>query len=361
MGIFRSDTVAPGDRVVVRRRIGKAHSDVIGHVISRDAAGLVVRPQEAGGYPSFLPEIAIPEEQIQVVKRLSPRTVRNSDIRAIEVATAKAFPGIEHRWVGPWLLRAGDGITERSNSAAPLGPTAGLSEVPFEAIMQFYAQHSLPPRVLIPDRIGRSAQRYCVGPQWELGPEIIVMAKDLAPGAPAAEDSPQAAAAQGASAGEPAARIPQDKVLDVEFRVDEQPDAEWLRLYHFRGHPLPEHALQLLRQRIDGVMGFGRLLHRGATVAITRGTITDGMLGYSAVEVAEGFRRRGLGTLLGSHMLLWGASEGAQRAYLQVIASNEAGIALYRKLGFLEHHRHRYATLHPQSEPARPERPGAVS
>lgn len=52
-----------------------------------------------------------------------------------------------------------------------------------------------------------------------------------------------------------------------------------------------------------------------------------------------------MGTLLGREVLAWGEREGADAAYLQVRATNEAGIALYTKLGFTEHHRHRYARL----------------
>ena len=46
-------------------------------------------------------------------------------------------------------------------------------------------------------------------------------------------------------------------------------------------------------------------------------------------------------------MLHWGAEHRADAAYLQVLAANSAGIGLYDKLGFVEHHRHRYAERDP--------------
>lgn len=310
-------TPSIGDRVVVRRFVpdqpGKV-SDIIGHVLATEP--LTVRPQDG------TPEVIIPVELIQILKIIPPQRVRNSDIRAVETATAKAFPGIDHRWEGQWLLRAGDGITERSNSAAPLGHSAGLSEVPTQAIFEFYQRHNLPVRILIPDRIGNPARTLCQGPAWHYGPEISVMTRTL-------NDLPEAP--------------------EVRFRLDVQPTKDWLNLYHFRGTALPEHALNLLRTRIDGTMGFGQLIDSdGRIVAITRGTITtsdDGRiwLGYSAVEVDAAYRRRGLGTQLGIHMLHWGKQQGADHTYLQVVDTNVAGISLYKKLGFAEHHRHRYA------------------
>lgn len=327
--IFRSDEVSVGERVVARRDFGGVHSDVIGHVLSVDP--LVIRPQEVGGYPSSLDAVEIPPEQLKIIKRLSPRTVRNSDIRAVEVATAAAFPGKEHTWTsdGQWLMRAGDGVTGRSNSAVPLGPSAGFLPVPLEEIEAFYARHDLPVRLAIPERIGKPAEKLVAAqPEaWELEPEILVMVRDL-------EELPA--------------------LSDVHFVVDKQPDAEWLDLYHFRGQALPPLALEYLRSHIEGTMGFGRLLSpAGETIAITRGTLTESgdgtvWLGYSAVEVAEGWRRKGLGTALGAHMLAWGKDHGAEKAYLQVVAHNTAGIRLYEKLGFLEQHRHRYARRLPQ-------------
>ncbi|MFD2456386.1 GNAT family N-acetyltransferase [Corynebacterium mendelii] len=330
-----------GDRVIVRRHLPgtPGHlTDVIGHVESLDP--LVIRPQSVGGIRSDAPAVTIPRQLVEVIKVLAPRTVRNSDIRAVETATAKAFPGIEHTWAGQWLMRAGDGITERSNSAVPLGRSAGLSPVPIREITEFYSRHNLPVRLLIPERIGAPAARLVAStPGWVTGPDIIVMTR----GMDGATDWPEPPAG-------------------ITFTIDEQPDDDWLGLYHFRGRPLPAKALEFLRGEIDGTMGFGRLIDTATkqTVAITRGTVTESAdgrcwLGYSAVEVAAGHRRRGLGTLLGTVMLAWGAQHRAQSTYLQVIASNTAGIGLYSKLGFLEHHRH-FCALHtiPGARPSSP-------
>ena len=180
---------------------------------------------------------------------------------------------------------------------------------------------------------------------WTRGPEIITMTKDLE-AAPPSED---AAAEEGSAIRNIAARTVSDDLLsrNITWEVGEQPNDDWLSLYHFRGQPLPESALRQLSHEIDGLLGFGRIVIDGETVAITRGTIThspDGRawLGYSAVEVAEHYRRQGLGTLMGAIMMDWGRRHGADTAYLHVIESNTPGRNLYHKLGFGEHHRHRY-------------------
>lgn len=324
-------TVRAGVRVTVRSLVGGTDrpalnpatgrplvSDVIGVLESVDP--LVVRDSSGTAHP-------IPAAAVVVVKTLSAAPVRASDIRAVEAATAAAFPGLAHENIGGWLARAGDGITERSNSAVPLGPETGTTPVPLDEIRRFYRSHDLPTRLLLPDRVSRPAEPLLRMPGVRRGPEIIVMTRRLDQGVP---EIPQP---HPGAVGRP------------EFRVDDQPDDAWLRLYHFRGRPLPEHALRLLAARLDGTLGFARLSVDGELVAVTRGTVTDGggrsFLGYSAVEVAPAWRRQGLGTLLGTAMLHWGLRRGATESYLQVIASNTAGRGLYLGLGFSEHHRHR--------------------
>ncbi|WP_228503360.1 N-acetylglutamate synthase, CG3035 family [Corynebacterium suicordis] len=325
-------SVVPGARVIVRYALGDQPAagakvtDVIGELISLDP--LQVRPQSRQATRSEPAQIVeIDASTVVVLKSLSAQPVRNSDIRAVEQAIAAAFPGIENQEISGWLARAGDGITERSNSAVPVGPNAALQPVPLEEIRAFYREHNLPTQLLLPDRIGRVAESI----PGTRGPEILIMTREL-----------PAIANTHADAELP--HLP-SSIENLEFRVDEQPDEEWLSMYHFRGKPLPRHALDLLSARIEGTLGFGRLLIDGHTAAITRGTVTEGgnrtWLGYSAVEVAEPFRRQGLGTYLGQEMLRWGTEQGADHAYLEVIDSNTAGQALYHRLGFSIHHRHR--------------------
>ena len=323
--IFRSDAVQVGERVVARRDFGGVHSDVIGHVLSLNP--LVIRPQEVGGFPSDLDVVEIPPEQLKIIKRLSPRMVRNSDIRAVEVAAAAAFPGGEHAWTsdGSWLLRTGDGATGSSNSAVPLGPSAGFTPVPLEEIKGFFARRDLPVRLLVPERIGKPAERLLADAAWETEPETLAMVL---------RDLPALAAAP---SGSPT------------FHVEDHPDEQWLEMYSRSGALSPE-ALNHLHTRIVGTLGFARLVIEGETIAIARATITESgdgtaWLGLSNAEVAANFRRRGFGTQLGQHLLRWGRDNGAERAYLTVPASYTAGVRLAEKLGFIEQHRRIYARL----------------
>lgn len=360
--------VAVGRRVIVRRALtdeealasGKKTTDVIGHVLSMDP--FVVRPQVRAGVRAdeSVAAVDFSDKHILIVKALPDHPVRNSDIRAVETATAKAFPGIAHVVESGWLLRAGDGITERSNSALPLEPGASTQPVPLEKIKSFYDSHDLPVRIAVPDRIAKPAQALVAGSEWTVGPDIVVMTRSLDGDLPPAELAAESHSAVQVLDEHSAVQVLDEhsvELADVQVDIADQPDDDWLGLYHFRGTTLPEHALQLLRNEIDGRMCFGRLqvpdnnAPEGIrTVAITRGTLTESddgrvWLGFSAVEVAADMRRRGLGTLLGIHMMHWGTQHGADSAYLQVLGSNEAGIALYRTLGFTEHHRHRYAEL----------------
>ncbi|WKD58670.1 N-acetylglutamate synthase, CG3035 family [Corynebacterium caspium] len=331
---FRSQEVAVGDRVVVRRKLvnfpGKV-GDIIGHV--EQLHPLVVRPQKVGGWPSTKDPIEVPDSELLIIRRMPPRTIRTSEIRAVEYASAQAFPGLKHQWSsdGQWLFRLGDSITERSNSAIPLGPSAGFVPVPLAEIQEFYDAHQAPVILAIPERLGRAVERLVKNGHWQVGAEIIVMTRPLAD-----------------TTADPTA-VHAELPPGFSYRIDDIPDAAWLELYHFRGQALPTHALELLREKIAGKMAFARIFNpAGETVAITRATITqspDGQhwLGYSAVEVAPAFRRQGLASALGAQMLRWGAKHGAKSAFLQVQESNTAGIQLYSTLGFIEHHRHRYA------------------
>lgn len=164
--IFRSDEVAVGDRVVVRQRRGEHASDIIGHVLSLDP--LVIRPQEVGGFPSS--KEAIEVSDLHIIKKLSPRTVRNSEIRSLERRLADRLDVAEEQWGGGWCMRTGAG--DEANSAVPLGPAAGFEPLPLEAIRAFYTDRGLPVRLTIPERIGKPALKV-LDDAWTLHDEQI--------------------------------------------------------------------------------------------------------------------------------------------------------------------------------------------
>ena len=86
--------------------------------------------------------------------------------------------------------------------------------------------------------------------------------------------------------------------------------------------------------------------------AVLRATITESengarWLGIACVKVSESARRQRLAARLVAAAMAWGQAAGAEKAYLQVSVGNDAAVALYEKLGMLEHHRHRYLKVIP--------------
>jgi len=59
--------------------------------------------------------------------------------------------------------------------------------------------------------------------------------------------------------------------------------------------------------------------------------------------IVDGYRQRGIGTSMVDAALAWASAHGAERMRLDVFPHNEAAIALYRKLGFVEVGRRRAA------------------
>lgn len=299
-----------GSRVVLRYRLppGSTHqmTDVIGHLMGLDP--LTVRDAQRQ-------LIAVAADRVVALKALGPRPIRTSEIRALEYAAADAWPGLEREWIDGWLLRFGAAFSGRANSAAPLDESSSLASV--SRIVQWYADRGQRPLLLLPDRLGAAPEG------WRTWDEVLVLAADI-------ENLV----------------LPDGPSI---VRVDVLTSPSWLSLYRYRGAVPPPAAVELLEAVRDGEVGFGSIGNPSAvSLSIARAAVTnapDGRrwVGLTAVEVAEEHRRHGLGTLICAEMVRWGSDRGATHAYLQVAADNEPAVAMYRALGFVEHHRYRYA------------------
>jgi GNAT superfamily N-acetyltransferase len=125
----------------------------------------------------------------------------------------------------------------------------------------------------------------------------------------------------------------------------EEPDAAWLATCNHRGAPLPTAAVAMLvsapQQAFFTVREAGA---RGLVTAVARGSIADGWLGVTAVEVTPPHRRRGVARALMRVIAEWAAGQSARRAFLQTAVANTAAHRLYLGAGFTVHHRYDYLT-----------------
>jgi N-acetylglutamate synthase len=280
----------PGTRVTVRYRRPAGSvpplTDAVGHLL--DVEPLVRIQTKTGTVVQFAAADVI------AVRALSDAPVRTSQIRALEHAAALGWPGVEQQWLDGWLLRAGGGVTSRANSAVPLDASAAPAAIP--AIVDWYTQRGLTPRLAIADRLLR---------------------------VPGAGEQANAVLVREVCTAEP----------DPSVRLSARPDEAWQRRYR------REVPIEVLTSVIDGELAFGMR----ADLAVARASVTDApdgtrWVGLSAVRAAD----RDAGRALCEALLAWGAARGATRGYVRVLDDDHAAAGLAHSLGFALHHRARY-------------------
>ncbi|SDX79583.1 Acetyltransferase (GNAT) family protein [Modestobacter sp. DSM 44400] len=233
----------------------------------------------------------------------------------LERVAARGWPGLESGSLGDWLLRAGGGFTGRANSALVVGDPRTALPAAVDAVARWYDDRGLRPCAQLPGRQSRGADEAFAAAGWERDIDTLVLSAPLSV--------------------PPAPEVPVD--------LSPTPDDAWLAGYRYRGAELPAMAREVLTRGEDVTFAAVRLDPAPAPLAaVARGAVAGGWLGVTAVTVHEQHRRRGLGTALMAALLAWGAGRGATSVYLQVVSDNAPALALYRRAGFIEHHRYHY-------------------
>lgn len=164
--MFRQGPIRTGDRISARYQDPATGlvNEVIGTVTCLDP--LSVRAQRSGETLVLARPLA--------VRVLSPKTVRNSEIRRVEAQRVVEKEEKEQKqesgtWIGGWWASP-------HAPATPIGPSAALEALPLEALRAFYVKHGQPLVLNVPERIGKPAIKHIQAhpEQWELGPEEIV-------------------------------------------------------------------------------------------------------------------------------------------------------------------------------------------
>ncbi len=136
------------------------------------------------------------------------------------------------------------------------------------------------------------------------------------------------------------------------------PDSDEDALFRGHGWVLESHdhdtvfqlaGIAAVRRQLAGELREAELDVEGGLVTARIGEAASGVAtvdgdwaGFRTIEVAPARRREGLGLAVMSALVGWAAEQGATTAYLQVLGDNAPALALYERLGFVEHHRYRY-------------------
>ncbi|HEY2043231.1 MAG TPA: GNAT family N-acetyltransferase [Jatrophihabitans sp.] len=303
------DASLVGSRVVVRYRrperdADPPFSDVVGELVAFDEATVTLHSRRG---PVVLARSGIVAAKAVAADRRS--------VLELEGAAAAGWRPAEQLDLDGWLLRANDGWTSRGNSVLPLGtPQRPLPEL-LATVQAFYAERGLPAQFQIPLPARGLLDADLAGRCWRASDSVLVLTKRLAPDE-------------------------HGHGIDDQVFLEAEPTGRWQAGYHARDGRLPEAALGLLR-RHETVL-FASLVDAGSTVAIARGAVDADWLGITLLEVDADRRRHGLGRRLMAAVEAWGATHSASRAYLQVTESNVDAIAMYRRLGYTEHHPYHY-------------------
>jgi ribosomal protein S18 acetylase RimI-like enzyme len=258
----------------------------------------------------------------------------------LERAAAEHWQAADRAALGEWLLRAAGGFTGRANSALPLGDPGLPLGAAADAVTAWYGSRGLPAMIVVPQPLrpsSRAAGGPAAEPEWpasgtaySLDGLLAARGWTIRPGAALVMT-----AAIAELAGLRAAMAP-----GVTVTMTSEPDPGWLSMYHYRGQPLPGDALGLLLSA--PWQAFATLAAGGQAAAIGRVSVAAGWAGITAVEVAAGHRRQGLGAAVTAALARAAAERGVDQIFLQVEEDNSAARALYARCGFRDAHTYHY-------------------
>jgi ribosomal protein S18 acetylase RimI-like enzyme len=257
------------------------------------------------------------------------------DYVAIEYASFAAWPAFEQMDMGTWLLRFAGGYTKRANSVNVLGHDEGSIAEHVTRCEDQYNQRTMPCIFRLLSFIDNSSIEAILDSRgYHPGERSLVLFQAL-----------------------------EGKGFVSDSLVRFQPEP-WMDVYcGLSGKSAQDSDKH--RQMIKSIQGKNLLVvlrKHGQDVSCGLGVICGRFFGIFDIVTHSDHRNRGYGTELISGMLSWAISEGAETAYVQVVAENAPAIRLYNKLGYEQGYEYHYRIQNvPTTSCSRPGNKGGQS
>lgn len=226
----------------------------------------------------------------------------------VEETTLNAFPSLRQIIYGDWLLRFSDGFTRRANSINPRAARIETLDVDIETCAALFRQGGQQPIFRVPEICDSrlDARLESLGYTAEGG--TLTLFGDLAE----TEAKPDPAA-----------------------EILSRPSREWFDAMAVlqKRNATQNAAFERIMGAIAVPAAFAGLREDGELTALTLGAVHDGLLCFESVVTGERHRGKGHARRLLASLNAWAVGLGAKGVCLQVEATNEAGRALYDRLG----------------------------
>ncbi|MDX1448937.1 MAG: GNAT family N-acetyltransferase, partial [Acidimicrobiia bacterium] len=216
-------------------------------------------------------------------------------ILEIEQRAVRAMPPVESVHVGRWVVALGRGTALRLNSCTTFGesPRRTLFEQ-IEQVERLYASRGRLTRFRLTP-LDRHLDDRLHTRGYDRGPEVITMTGPV-----------------GGTTGESVA-------------VARAAGPSWLERYREWGDNDELRTSEIAESLNSLTLDTGVFM---SPAAIGVAVIDRPWVGLYDIVVDPAERGKGAGTELTAAMLAWAASQGAERSYLQVVATNEAAIGM---------------------------------
>jgi N-acetylglutamate synthase len=239
-------------------------------------------------------------------------------IRALEALSLRAWPALETRYYGGWLLRFANGYTRRANSINPVYAHSSNIQEKIVLCEAIYAHKGITPcfkitGAVFPENLDAVLAAY----QYVRDAPTSVQTMPLTD-----FDSPS---------------HPQTYIYP---HLTEDWLQDFTRLNNVPRQKV--HTMRQMLQRIIPARCFMSLRKDGQPVAMGLGVLDGDYIGLYDIVTHPDHRGSGYGTTLVQSLLHWGKVNGAREAYLQVMVDNLPARRLYDRLGFAEVYRYWY-------------------